>query len=276
MMSADQQRYRLSVRDSARHQVDTTKPIRFTVDGKTYLGFKGDTLASALFANGVFLVGRSFKYHRPRGITALDESEPNALFHHHGMPNTRAGLIPLYDGLEVTSQNRFPSLENDVGALAGLFQRWLPAGFYYKTFIGPTWLGRNDRRWKFYEYFIRRAAGLGKAENSPEPGFFEHMHAYPDLLVVGSGISGITAALSAARRGKTVLLIDAKSLPGGDSLASAVEEKETLDELHPIEWAETLMAEFVATPGCTYLPNTTVTGIYDHGFAIAAESVADN
>ena len=268
--------YRLSPEQHSSPAIDRGKTVHFTVDGKSYSGYAGDTLASALLANGVKLMGRSFKYHRPRGLFALDESEPNALFHHHGMPNTRASLIPLYDGLAVQSQNRWPSLESDIGSIAGKFSRWLPSGFYYKTFIGPQGFLSNATRWKFYEYFIRHAAGLGRAEPTEEPGFFEHMHVHPDLLVVGAGIAGITSAVAAARRGKRVLVIDMNPAPGGDALYSAPSEAESIDG-HPLnEWVDALIGEFAATPGCTYLPNTTVTGVYDHSYAIATESVMDN
>lgn len=166
--------------------IDRTTPISFTFDGRTYQGYPGDTLASALIANGVRLVGRSFKYHRPRGIYTAGSDEPNALvtLHEGGRsePNTRATTVELYDGLVAASQNRWPSLRFDLMAATSLLSPLLPAGFYYKTFMWPGLKG-----WMFYERHIRRAAGLGEASRLPDPDHYEKCHAFCDVLVVGAG-----------------------------------------------------------------------------------------
>src|SRR5206468_4981868 len=166
------------------------KPVRFSFDGRSYQGVEGDTLASALLANGVHLVGRSFKYHRPRGILSAGAEEPNALIQlerpgGRSDPNTRATDIELYDGLEAYSQNRWPSLRNDVLAGADFVAPLFPAGFYYKTFLGSA------KRWhRLYEPRIRAAAGLGRAPTEADPDAYLHRHAHCDVLVVGSGPAG--------------------------------------------------------------------------------------
>src|SRR5882757_4695193 len=159
-------------------RIDRGRPLNFSFNGRAYQGFAGDTLASALMANGVRLVGRSFKYHRPRGIVSAGVEEPNALVQ-LGVgaatePNTRATLLPLVDGLVAASQNRFPSLRFDLGAIAGLVSGLLPAGFYYKTFLWP------EAAWMTYERFIRKAAGLGRAPRLPDPDHYAHRHATVD------------------------------------------------------------------------------------------------
>jgi len=180
-------------------RIDRTRPVRFRFDGRELSGFAGDTLASALLANGVHLVGRSFKYHRPRGILGAGVEEPNALV---GVkrgpgrydPNQRATVVPLYEGLEVESQNRWPSLARDVGAVNDLISPLIPAGFYYKTFMWPRafWA-------RVYEPMIRRAAGLGRAPDSPDPDRYAQRWAHCELLIVGGGPAGLAAALAAAR-----------------------------------------------------------------------------
>ena len=171
-------------------RVDRSRPLSFTFDGRSYRGFAGDTLASALLANGVHLVGRSFKYHRPRGIMTAGAEEPSALIQlerpgGRSDPNLRATEIELYDGLTAASQNRWPSLGFDIGAANDLLSPFLPAGFYYKTFLWPaSW-------WtSVYEPFIRRAAGLGRAPTRPDPDRYLHRHAHCDVLVVGAGPPG--------------------------------------------------------------------------------------
>ena len=179
-------------------RVDRSQPISFTFDGKRLEGLTGDTLASALLANGVHLVGRSFKYHRPRGIMTTGSDEPNALMrvgNHPSLqtPNTRATEIELHDGLEAQSQNRWPSLRYDLGAVTDLLAPLVPAGFYYKTFMWPK------RAWdQLYEPAIRAVAGLGRAPTVPDASRYAQRYAHCDALVIGAGPAGLSAALAAA------------------------------------------------------------------------------
>ncbi|MFN7324906.1 MAG: 2Fe-2S iron-sulfur cluster-binding protein, partial [Sphingomonadales bacterium] len=170
--------------------------INFMFDGKTYQAQEGDTLAAALLRNGVAIVGRSFKYHRPRGIMTAGVEEPNALVtvgtDGRAEPNTRATDVFVYEGMVATSQNRWPSLSFDIGAILGLAAPIFSAGFYYKTFFGSA------KQWLFYEYFIRKAAGLGNAPTLADPDHFSQRSAFCDVLVVGAGPAGLKAALEAA------------------------------------------------------------------------------
>ena len=182
--------------------IDRAQPLSFTFDGQAYSGFAGDTLASALIANGVKLVGRSFKYHRPRGILTAGSEEPNALVElrtgARREPNTRATTAELYDGLIATSQNRWPSLAFDIGAINDAARRaFFAAGFYYKTFMWPA------KFWEaVYEPLIRRAAGLGRAAGAEDPDHYEKAFAHCDVLVIGGGPAGLMAALAAGARGR--------------------------------------------------------------------------
>src|SRR3954447_1292784 len=191
------------------------KPVRFTFDGLRYTGREGDTLASALIANGVHLVGRSFKYHRPRGILSAGAEEPNALVTierdaARKTPNVRATVQELYDGLNSISQNRWPSLAFDVGAINDLASPMFSAGFYYKTFMWPK------AAWKhLYEPNIRAAAGLGVAPDQPDPDHYSAQYAHCEVLVLGGGAAGIAAALAAAETGVRVILCDEQADFGG-------------------------------------------------------------
>ena len=187
-------------------RIDRTLTVRFTFDGKPMTGHAGDTLASALLANGVSLFGRSFKYHRPRGLLSAGVDEPNALVTvlrgEVREPNIPATAVEIHDGLTAVSQNRFPSLTFDVGAANGLAGNIISAGFYYKTFMGPV-IGplKGTRFWMLCEHFIRRAAGLGRAGLAADTARYERMNAFCDVLVVGSGPAGIMAATAAAETG---------------------------------------------------------------------------
>ena len=196
------------------HLIDRSRPQSFTFNGKRLRGYQGDTLASALLANDQMLVGRSFKYHRPRGIVASGAEEPNALVNlgtgGRLEPNQRATTTELFDGLTATSQNHWPSLEYDIGAVNTLLARFLPGGFYYKTFMFPRAF------WKHvFEPFIRQSAGLGKAPKEPDADHYEHAYAFCDVLVAGGGIAGLQAALTNGHAGKRVILLEQTADFGG-------------------------------------------------------------
>ena len=198
--------------------IDRNSVIDFSFDGKTLQGHAGDTLASALLANGQLLMGRSFKYHRPRSVITAGAAEPNALMEigEGGRlePNTRATMQELYDGLVAKSQNRWPSLDRDFGAINSIASSLFVAGFYYKTFMWPK------RFWEaIYEPIIRRAAGLGHLSHEDDPDRYEKAYAHCDVLVVGSGPTGLMAALSAARSGASVILADEHAACGGSLVA---------------------------------------------------------
>ena len=247
---------RLSCRLPEGGRIDRTKPLSFRFDGRRYKGFTGDTLASALLANGVKLVGRSFKYHRARGIYSAGIEEPNALFtlrsDDRDVPNVRGTGVELYDGLSASSQNRWPSLRLDVMSVVGLFPKILSAGFYYKTFMGPT-----RKSWLVYEHFIRRAAGMGAAPSRPDPAHYEKSEAFCDVLVVGAGPSGLMAALTAGRSAARVILVDDDFELGGSLLARGQEEKTD-------RWLAALTAELAATPNVRVMTRTCVFGAYDN------------
>ena len=260
------QAYRLAVGG----RIDRTRPISFRFDDKLYSGYVGDTLASALLANGVHLVGRGFKYHRPRGILSAGSEEPNALVQlgtgGATDPNLRATQVELYDELVAASQNCWPSLSFDLGAVNSLFSRVLPAGFYYKTFMWPKGF------WKYYEYFIRRAAGLGRAPDAPDPARYDNMHAHCDVLVVGGGVTGLAAALSAARTDARVILADEQCEFGGGLLGA----HEQIDGMSADEWVAQAVAELASMKEVTLLPRSTVTGYFDHNFLTVAERIQDH
>jgi sarcosine oxidase, subunit alpha len=200
-------------------RVDRSKPVQFTFDGHSYTGFAGDTLASALLANGMMLFGRSFKYHRPRGLLAAGSEEPNALVSidrgpGRFTPNLRATGVEVHEGLNAVSQNRWPSLKTDFGAINDRLGMFFPVGFYNKTFMWPRSF------WdKLYEPAIRRMAGLGDAPAEEDPDHYASTYAHCDLLIVGAGPAGIDAALEASGSNKRVILIDEQDEMGGGSLA---------------------------------------------------------
>ena len=251
--------------------IDRAQPLSFSFDGQAYSGFAGDTLASALIANGVKLVGRSFKYHRPRGILTSGSEEPNALVElrtgARREPNTRATTAELYDGLVATSQNRWPSLAFDVGEINNALARFLPAGFYYKTFMWPA------KFWEaVYEPLIRRAAGLGRAAGAEDPDHYEKAFAHCDVLVIGAGPAGLMAALAAGRAGARVILADEDFRLGGRLLA----ERTEIDGKPGAEWAAQVEAELAALPDVRIMRRTTVTSVFDHGQYAAIERVNDH
>ncbi|MDX8452180.1 sarcosine oxidase subunit alpha [Mesorhizobium sp. VK9D] len=251
--------------------IDRSTPLSFRFDGKTFSGFKGDTLASALVANGVKLVGRSFKYHRPRGILTAGSEEPNALVELRGgprrEPNTRATTAELYDGLEAASQNRWPSLNFDVMSVNQLFAPIFVAGFYYKTFMWPA------KFWEaIYEPAIRRAAGLGRAAVVSDPDHYDKAWAHCDVVVAGSGPAGLAAALAAGRSGARVILCEEDFVPGGRLLADGG----TIDGLPAAEWLSRTLAELGSMPDVRIMTRTTLFGVFDGGTYGAIERVNDH
>ena len=250
--------------------IDRGQPLRFVFDGKHYQGYAGDTLASALLANGVRLVGRSFKYHRPRGVVAAGAGEPNALITlrtgARAEPNLRATQIELFDGLKAKSQNRWPSLQFDVGGATGLMSRLFPAGFYYKTFMWPSsW-------WMFYERVIRRAAGLGPPTVLPDKDTYAKRFAHCDVLVVGGGPSGLMAALAAGRSGARVMLVDENPALGGRLLA----ERTTVADVPALDWVTQSAAELASLANVRVLSRSVAFGYYDQNMVAVAERVADH
>jgi len=251
--------------------IDRRFPLRFTFDDLELTGYAGDTLASALVANGVRLVGRSFKYHRPRGIFTAGSEEPNALVElrtgARREPNTRATIVELYDGLAATSQNRWPTLRHDLLAVNQLVSPFLGAGFYYKTFMWPASFWE-----KLYEPAIRRAAGLGRAAGAPDPDHYEKGHAFCDVLVIGGGPAGLAATLAAGQAGARVILCDEDFRLGGRLLA----ERRAVDGRPGAEWAEAAEVELAAMPNVRIMRRTTVFGVYDGGTYGALERVNDH
>ncbi|SFT93959.1 sarcosine oxidase subunit alpha family protein [Sedimentitalea nanhaiensis] len=252
-------------------QIDTSRSLTFRFDGTRYQGHPGDTLASALMANGVRLMGRSFKYHRPRGVLTSGSEEPNALVELRSgarqEPNTRATTAELFDGLEARSQNRFPSLKFDAMAINDRFSNFLTAGFYYKTFMWPAAFWE-----KLYEPIIRKAAGLGSLSLQDDPDEYDKGFLHCDLLIVGAGPSGLAAALTAGRSGARVILADEDFAFGG-RLNS---ETFSLGEDAAAEWVARTLAELNALPNVRCMIRTTVIGAFDHGICGAVERVSDH
>jgi methylglutamate dehydrogenase subunit C len=251
--------------------IDRERPISFRFDGKAHQGFVGDTLASALLAAGTRLIGRSFKYHRPRGVLTAGSEEPNALVELRSgarrEPNTRATVTELYEGLEARSQNRWPALTLDVGALSGWLSPLFVAGFYYKTFMWPA------RFWeKVYEPAIRRAAGLGRASLDPDPDNYEKAHAFCDVLVIGAGPAGLASALSAARAGARVIVCEEDFVTGGRLNA----DRREIDGVSGMQWARQATAELESHPEVRVMRRTTVFGVYDANTYGALQRVADH
>ena len=248
--------------------LDRARRLSFTFDGKEHEGFAGDTLASALLANGVRVVGRSFKYHRPRGVLTAGSEEPNALVEviegDQHTPNTRATMQELYAGLAARSQNRWPSLAFDVLAVNDWLSPFLSAGFYYKTFMWPRAFWE-----KLYEPAIRRAAGLGTLSKRHDTGIYEKAFAHCDLLVIGAGPAGLMAALTAARAGADVILADEDAHPGGRLLA----DQPMIDGINAADWVAATLAELKSLPNARLMTRTTITGAYDDGTFGALERV---
>ena len=252
-------------------RIDRSKTLNFTFDGKAYSGHPGDTLASALLANGVQLMGRSFKYHRPRGPIASGSEEPNALVElRNGArqePNTRATVAELFEGLEAKSQNRWPSLSFDAMSINDRLSSFLTAGFYYKTFMWPASLWE-----KLYEPLIRHAAGLGSLSKQDDPESYDKGFLHCDLLVIGAGPSGLAAALTAGRAGARVILADEDFTFGGRLNAETL----AIGSDSGADWAVKTVAELVTLPNVRLMSRTTILGAFDHGIYSAVERVSDH
>ncbi|MEM7751903.1 MAG: sarcosine oxidase subunit alpha family protein, partial [Pseudomonadota bacterium] len=251
--------------------IDRTRPLGFSFNGKPMRGFAGDTVAAALLGEGQVLVGRSFKYHRRRGVVTSGPEEPNALL---GLgakgtfePNARATTTELFDGLEAQSQNHWPSLEFDVGAVNAKLSRFLPAGFYYKTFFWPRSF------WKHvYEPVIRQSAGLGKPPKARDVDHYEHFYAHVDVLVIGGGIAGLTAAKSAADAGAEVLLVEQTGHWGGRAPVDGAE----IDGGPAEDWVTATVEALEAMPNVRLRSRTIGAGVYDHGYALLDERLTDH
>ncbi len=251
--------------------INRNKKISFTFNGKKLFGYEGDTIASALIANGIHLVGRSFKYHRPRGFFGAGVEEPNAKlqveFNGHSEPNVNATEMELVEGLSATSQNCWPSVNFDVGAINNFLKMFFPAGFYYKTFMWP-----KSFWYKIYEPFIRKAAGLGVASIEKDKERYEHKFEYCDLLVTGSGPSGLACAYAAAKNGAKVILAEDKPRFGGTLLTDDV----SIDNLSGKDWAEKIITELKSMPNVTVKNRSQVFGYYDHNMLVMFERVSDH
>ena len=251
--------------------VDRSKPVTFSFNGETLKGLAGDTLASALLANGKTFVGRSFKYHRPRGIVASGAEEPNALVNlgtaGRHEPNQRATTTELFPGLEARSQNHWPSLEFDVGAINARLSRFFPAGFYYKTFMAPR------AAWKHvFEPVIRQSAGLGKPPKVRDADAYEYFYAHVDVLVIGGGMAGLAAAKAAGEAGARVLLIEQTAHWGGRALVDRME----IGGASGPDWVAGEVAALGAMENVDLRTRMMGAGVYDHGYVLAYERLTDH
>ncbi len=257
--------------DTGGRLIDRKTPRNFSFNGKTMQGFDGDTLASALLGQGQILVGRSFKYHRPRGIVASGSEEPNALVNlgkdKTFEPNARATTTELFEGLTAESQNHWPSLEFDIGEINAKLARFLPAGFYYKTFLWPRAFWKH-----IYEPIIRKSAGLGRAPRHRDADHYEHANITVDVLIVGGGIAGLQAAKAAGEAGAEVLLIEQNAHWGG----RAPVDRAVIDEMDASDWIDVTLNTLRTMPNVRLRSRMMGAGVYDHGYALAYERLTDH
>jgi len=254
--------------------IDETSKISFKFNEKIYYGFKGDTLASALIANNVHLVGRSFKYHRPRGIMTAGSEEPNAIVQVNGNtaytePNVRATEIEIYEGLEATSQNCWPSVNFDIGGINNILSPILPAGFYYKTFMWPASF------WEKYEYVIRHSAGLGKSPKVADPDIYDHRYIHCDVLVVGAGIAGIMAAKTAAKNNLKTLILDEKTEIGGTTIYQKSDNFK-IDNKISSDWLNNEINELKKLDNLEIKTRTSVAAYHGYNYLLARENLTDH
>ena len=254
-------------------QANASSKVSFTFDGKSYSGFKGDTVASALIANGVHLMGRSFKYHRPRGPVGVGFEEPNALVtvsrgKGRVTPNLRATTLEIYEGMDVRSQNKYPSLKFDIGGFNNIFSPLFPAGFYNKTFMWPKSF------WdKLYEPFIRNAAGLGPAPKEHDPDVYGSCYSHCEVLIVGAGPAGLAAALAASKKDQRVILVDENAYLGGSLLSSG---EVTIDSKSAPEWLAKTIKTLETAENVRIMRRTTAFGYYHDNFVALAERVTEH
>ena len=263
-----------NLRVKSSQYIDETTRVSFKFNGTTYYGFKGDTLASALLANNVHLVGRSFKYHRPRGIMTSGSEEPNAIVQiNHNTnrtePNVRATEVEIYEGLEASSQNCWPSVNFDIGGINNFLSPLFPAGFYYKTFMWPASF------WEKYEYFIRHSAGLGKSPTLKDPDIYDHRYIHCDVLVVGAGISGILAAKNAAKNNYKTLLLDEKNELGGSTIYEN-NESNKIDNKISSEWLKNEIEELKNIKNLEIKTRTSVAAYHQYNYLLARENLTDH
>ena len=250
--------------------IDRSLSKEFIFNGRRMKGFEGDTLASALLANDQVMVGRSFKYHRPRGIVASGSEEPNALMEIGSgaklEPNQRATTTKLFDGMRVKSQNHWPTLEFDIGAINSTFSKFFPAGFYYKTFIHPRFA------WKYlFEPIIRKAAGLGNAPKEKDCDTYEYFYAHVDLLIIGGGIAGLAAASSAVKSGLKVLVVEQNDYWGGRAIVDDI----NIENVSGSDWISRQVKSLSNEKNVNLRLNMMAAGVYDHGYVLLHETLTD-
>jgi len=263
-----------SLRTNNSKFIDQTTRISFKFNGQKLYGFKGDTLASALLANNIHLVGRSFKYHRPRGIMTCGSEEPNAIVQIGNdpsmtEPNARATEIELYEGLEVYSQNCWPSVNFDIGAINNLLSPFIPAAFYYKTFMWPASF------WEKYEYFIRKSAGLGKSPTKPDQDIYDHKYLHCDVLIIGGGISGIIAAKISAQNNLNTVLVDDKNNLGGTTIFQE-NENFKINNTYSNEWLKEEIKSLSSFKNLKIKKRTTLAAYHSYNYLLARENLTDH
>ena len=253
--------------------INEEETIRFSFDGNEFSGFKGDTLSSALLANGIHLVGRSFKYHRPRGILSAGSEEPNAIITFDRgegkiTPNVRATTLEIFNRLQSFSQNSYPNLKFDIGAFNNVFSIFFPAGFYNKTFMWPKSF------WdKVYEPFIRNLAGLGPAPLSEDTDNYASCYGHCETLIIGSGPAGIAAALAASQTEGRVILVDEQSEIGGSLLSSS---NKKIDNLSSEQWLSKALNTLKKSNNVKLMTRTTAIGYWHDNFVALSERLTDH